>query len=225
MKKAEFLKTVRKEIHYIFARNEIEKELEQHLNESVEDLLAEGLSIDEAEAQAVLQMGDAKEIGRELNKVHNPLIGYLIVLTRCILLLMIFPIYSILWIGGHNLAFMIFPSEIEEYVEKYEVNMSIDTPMHYLKVDDLYFCNDDEYYITLRSFQKVWKARANNTFEVKLVDQAGNTIPTAATNYFAGMTVRHNVYFMKDEMSSIFIHTRDGQVLEISLEEETYETK
>ena len=221
MRRTEFLKTVRKEIHYIFARNEIEKELEQHLNESVEDLLAEGLSIDEAEAQAVLQMGDAKEIGRELNKVHNPLIGYLIVLTRCILFLMIFPIYSILWIGAHDLAFMIFPSEIEEYVEKYEVNMSIDTPMHYLKVGDLYFCDDNECSITFRSFQKVWKARANNTFDVKLVDQAGNTIPTASTNYFAAMTVRHDVHFTKDEMNSVFIHTRDGQVLEISLEEET----
>ena len=52
MKRTEFLQTVRKEIHYIFARNAIEKELEQHINESIEDMIADGMPFDEAEELA-----------------------------------------------------------------------------------------------------------------------------------------------------------------------------
>lgn len=227
MKRAEFLQTVRKEIHYIFARNEIEKELEQHINESIEDMIADGMSFDEAEELAVLQMGDAKEIGHELNKVHNPLMGYLILLTRCVLVLMIYPLFMTLVMGAYSLVYTVFPLEREEYVEKYEVNMSVDTPVHHLKVDDLYFYNvdDNECSLTLRTFQKFWKTRASNNFDIQLKDKAGNTISTASAHFLAGMVARHEIQFSKDEMSSIFIHTGDGQILEISLEEEAYETK
>jgi len=226
VKRAEFLKTVRKEIHYIFARNAIEKELEEHINESIEDLLAEGLSFDEAEAQAVLQMGDAKEIGRELNKAHNPLMGYLITLTRCVLVLMIYPVLISLNVGGHSLAYMAFPIQREYDGAKQELNLVLDTPVHYVKFDDLYFLENGECSITYRTYLKFWESRAHTSFDHKFTDQYGNEIMTAGFNGTAGILVaRTEIKFMKDDMDSIFIHSKDGQVLEISLEVDDYETK
>ena len=73
MKRAEFLQTVRKEIHYIFARNAIEKELEQHINESIEDMI-DGKLICGAGGggflQAILKKGVSKDdIHKRLKQV------------------------------------------------------------------------------------------------------------------------------------------------------------
>ena len=51
MNRQDFLKQVSKEIHFIFDRKSIEKELNEHLDDSITDLMEEGLSREEAESQ------------------------------------------------------------------------------------------------------------------------------------------------------------------------------
>ena len=73
---------------------------------------------------------------------------------------------------------------------------------------------------------KFWESRAHTSFGHKFTDQYGNEIMTAGYNGTAGILVtRSEIKFMKDDMDSIFIHSRDGQVLEISLEVDDHETK
>lgn len=225
MKRAEFLQTVRKEIHYIFARNAIEKELEQHINESIEDMIADGMYFDEAEELAVLQMGDAKEIGHELNKVHNPLMGYLIMFTRCMIVLMLLPILFDLKSVVYSVSYMFFPLERTEYEQKQELDVILETPVHYVKFDDLYFLEDEECVITYRTYQRIWKNRTRNSFSYKVLDENGEYILSSSSGTIAGITSINELWFEKDGMSSIFIHSEDGQVLEISLEEGSYEAK
>ena len=92
MKKQEFLSIVRKQIRYVFVRDAIEEELKQHLNDSMEALIEEGLPWQEAEEEAVRQMGDPVEVGVMLNKEHKPLLGYLLAMSRIILFLLIISI-------------------------------------------------------------------------------------------------------------------------------------
>ncbi len=87
MKKDEFLKSVSKEIHFFYDRGKIAKELKDHLYDSICDLMEEGLSEEEAEMQAVKQMGNPKEIGKQLNREHHPVLGYLWLTTTIIVLL------------------------------------------------------------------------------------------------------------------------------------------
>ena len=82
MKKVEFLSIVRKQIRFVFDRDKIENELKQHLEDSIEDLIEEGVSWQDAELIAVEQMGNPKEVGQLLNKEHNPILGYLWAISR-----------------------------------------------------------------------------------------------------------------------------------------------
>ena len=85
MNTKEFLNKVSKEIKYKPANKTITEELESHIEEAKKDYLCKGYSENEAEEMAVEQMGNAKKIGKELNKIHRPkldlmLIGLIIIL-------------------------------------------------------------------------------------------------------------------------------------------------
>ena len=85
MNAKEFLNNVSKEIKYKPANKPITEELESHIEEAKKDYLCKGYLENEAEEMAVEQMGNAKKIGKELNKIHRPkldwvLIGLIIIL-------------------------------------------------------------------------------------------------------------------------------------------------
>ena len=125
MTKEEFLSKVRKKITYIFDRNSIEIELENHIKESMIDLIKEGYSNEEAEKIAVEQMGDPNIIGKLLNKEHHPIIGYCLLVSRICLIYLLLPclllIGSIVWDSFQ----MITPIKVEYTKEKIELNMWI----------------------------------------------------------------------------------------------------
>ena len=60
-------------------REAVRAELEAHLEDKTADLVRifPDLGRQEAERQAVEQMGDAEEIGKELARIHKPWLGYL----------------------------------------------------------------------------------------------------------------------------------------------------
>lgn len=69
--KKAFIDQVCQEISFKEAHKAIREELELHIDDLVENFLEEGLSEKEALIMAVQSMGKPKEIGEELNKVHN----------------------------------------------------------------------------------------------------------------------------------------------------------
>ena len=48
------------------------KELKDHIEEQRDDYIAEGMTIQEAEEEAVRQMGDPIEVGVSLDRIHRP---------------------------------------------------------------------------------------------------------------------------------------------------------
>lgn len=78
MKTKEFLNKVSKEIKYKPANKNITEELESHIEEAKKDYLCKGYSSNEAEEMAVKQMGDARKIGKELNKIHKPKLDWML---------------------------------------------------------------------------------------------------------------------------------------------------
>ncbi|WP_020615304.1 FtsW/RodA/SpoVE family cell cycle protein [Paenibacillus daejeonensis] len=71
-----FLQTVCDQIRSKPAHREVRRELEGHLNEIVDELVSEGIGQAEAERIAVERMGDPRDIGRQLNQVHKPVIAW-----------------------------------------------------------------------------------------------------------------------------------------------------
>lgn len=66
-----FLNIVSEEIKYKPVRKNILKEIELHIEESKENFILDGMTEMAAEEKAVLQMGDPKKIGKNLNKIHR----------------------------------------------------------------------------------------------------------------------------------------------------------
>lgn len=152
MNKEEYLNIVRKEIKYIFDLDAIEKELNEHIQDSILDLVSDGYSYEDAEIQAVNQMGDPKELGKQLNKEHHPFIGYLYSFTQVIIYLMIVP----LLINGayliYNLSEIMFEHKTDNYVEIIELDYKVELAGHTFVLDNV--CIDDKGEATLnyRSF-------------------------------------------------------------------------
>ena len=82
----EFLNDVCKQIRYKPIRNEIAKELEGHITDLKENYIEKGIDEKEAEKEAILQMGNAEEIGKKLNKIHKPKFNWILCILVLILL-------------------------------------------------------------------------------------------------------------------------------------------
>ena len=81
-----FLNTVCEQIKYKPVRPGISDELEQHINDVKEEYIAKGINSDEAEEKAVLQMGDAEDIGKKLNKIHKPRLDWKLIILISVLI-------------------------------------------------------------------------------------------------------------------------------------------
>ena len=67
----------------------IEEELRVHYEDHVKDLLRLGRSRELAEERALAAMGDAREVGRALDRVHEPWLGWLWKASRTLLLALV----------------------------------------------------------------------------------------------------------------------------------------
>lgn len=84
----EFLNNVCEQISYKPIREEISKELENHIEERKEMYMEYGVKENEAEEKAIEQMGDAEEIGKKLNKIHRPRIDWKVIFTIVALIIL-----------------------------------------------------------------------------------------------------------------------------------------
>jgi len=82
----EFLDSVCEQIKYKPIREDIAEELKNHIEELKENYIQEGMKEDIAEQKAIEQMGDSKEIGKRLNKIHRPKLDWKLLLILTILL-------------------------------------------------------------------------------------------------------------------------------------------
>lgn len=72
----EYLKKVLEQIRCKKAQGEIREELRAHIEDQKEANLAAGMSAEEAEREAVADMGDPVETGIALDKVHRPQVAW-----------------------------------------------------------------------------------------------------------------------------------------------------
>lgn len=77
-----FLDAVLKEVRFSWAHAKIKEELNDHIDAHIEELIEDGLGEEEALEIALESMGDAHEIGVELNEVHKPFWGWLLFFSR-----------------------------------------------------------------------------------------------------------------------------------------------
>lgn len=88
-KEENFLQEVVRQINFPFDRKSIYKELSGHIEEAKQEYLDQHLDADEASRCALDDMGDPEEIGKSLNKVHRPIWGWLWILSKYTMILLL----------------------------------------------------------------------------------------------------------------------------------------
>ncbi len=82
----EFIDGVCEQIKYKPIRQNIAEELKNHIEDAKEEFLKEGMEEKLAEEKAITEMGDAEEIGKQLNKIHKPKLDWKLVVLAVILI-------------------------------------------------------------------------------------------------------------------------------------------
>lgn len=126
-----FLKEILTYVKFAYDRTEIRIELESHLSDKIEYYMEQGYDTETSEEFSIHDMGDAKEIGMELNKQHNPILGWLWRITNVIasLLIIIFCFIFILFNSS------LFQGNLIDTISKSEIVYKIDLKER-VKIDD-----------------------------------------------------------------------------------------
>lgn len=112
----EFLNSVCEQIKYKPIRNTIAEELKSHIEDKKEELIEMGQNEEEAEKNAVEQMGDAEIIGKELNKVHRPRLDWKLLIILVVLLIFGFVISYIITENEHTEMMQYMKEGVSEYI-------------------------------------------------------------------------------------------------------------
>lgn len=112
----EFLNSVCEQIKYKPIRNIIAEELKDHIEDKKEELIEMGQNEEEAEKNAVEQMGDAEIIGKQLNKVHRPRLDWKLLIILVVLLIFGFVISYIITENEHTEMMQYMKEGVSEYI-------------------------------------------------------------------------------------------------------------
>lgn len=88
---SDYITTVKEQIRNKKAKLLIEDELKDHIEEQIKAYQEDGVSYEEAEKMAVLDMGDPIEVGTELNRIHRPKME-----KKLLMMVIIFSIISLI---------------------------------------------------------------------------------------------------------------------------------
>ena len=224
MNKEEYLKTVRKQILYVFERDSIGQELSQHLDDSIEDLIENGYEREEAERIAVEQMGDPIETGKMLNQEHHPVLGYLYLASKIILAILSVPILYAALLGGIMFIRTMTPVVVEHSIETYSVDMDVKLNSHHLKLDNICLNENGQYYITFREWVKWDYSRITRRMSSFWIADTNGEYDSGAYVYSSGFGMGEGyIGFDWPEDGVLHIKTVDGKHIKIELEEYCYE--
>lgn len=90
--------TVLEQMKFPPDRKAVRQELWDHLMDRRTDFMAQGMSEWEASDAAVQVMGDPVEIGRQLNRVHRPVLGWIWVVSRFLVgIVLVISLCNVVW--------------------------------------------------------------------------------------------------------------------------------
>lgn len=213
----EFTDKVLKHIKFPYDRNAVRQELEEHIEDICDDLTEEGYGREEAERLSVQYMGDADEIGRELNKAHNPILGWIWYISR--LAATIAAAFLITTAGVRGFSYMkaYFGNGYEDYKNGelvYSADSGYETLIYdmHLKIDGVRYYDDGTLELRYKTWKSLFSDSIDWTFNLNgefLTDEKGNKYYFSTGNS-NGNKVCHSQLFFEDfpqDVKTIIIDT------------------
>ena len=188
-------------VKFKYDHKAIRRELAEHMADLKEDLMADGMDEEAAEYMTIAHMGDAAEIGQELDKEHHALLGWVWRISRMVVVYLLFVIFLplISMVAGtiSNYFEEYVPSTDAPVVWQLELDKKYQIYDDTLILDDIYYYEDgmlDVVYHTKRSpFSRSidW----GMTISLGIFDEEGNDLRTGGGGYkssgYYGIGVDH----------------------------------
>ena len=215
MKKYQYLYAVEKHVDYIFDRKKIVKELEDHIDDNIEELIHEGYTQEEAEVRAVEMMGNPHEVGKELNKLHNPIIGYLLILSRIAVLAILFSLSKPIFTDIEGTVKMFSPIVSENSVETIEINEEIYLSSYKILIDNLCVSDTGTNSLTYRCFRRYNHTRTVSSVPVFILD-LDDTVETNGYDICTPLGIFGEVKFDKQQDKlTLRLYNREEFILDL----------
>ena len=184
------------------------------------------MSKEEAEQQAVLQMGDPIETGKQLNQEHHPLLGYFWLLSKTVLLLLIIPVLIIVGFSIYSIVELATPAKIDHSIMTIPVDLEFDIPTHHVSIDNLCLDQENNYYLTYRCWTKLGYSRAGWSSDIFYLETSTGERLIEGSYHSAGLLGNEGYkQFIWPKDNRLYIIDKVGHKTELNLEEYAYETK
>ena len=153
----EFLDEIVSYVKFAFDRDEIRLELKDHMMDKIEYYMESGYDWEEAEKFVIKDMGDPKEIGIELDKQHNPIIGWIWRVSHIALVL--FMIINTFIIGSIGLITIFIPNKVrsipkENIVYRIDLDEKIEIDNRVIKITNVIYEKDGDMNIFYKNYEK-----------------------------------------------------------------------
>ena len=108
----EYTKEINRHVKFKYDHEEIRDEYLEHMEDMHEFYVGSGVDESLAKYQVLADMGDPEDLGRVLNEIHNPLLGWVWRMSRWLLILLIvLAIYPAIVMFGSSAICLVQPYE------------------------------------------------------------------------------------------------------------------
>ncbi len=136
-----YVKDILSHVKFKYDHKYIYSEIMEHMEDLYNNLVNEGIDENEAIKLTVEYMGDSEEIGKALNKEHNPFVGWIYRILKYFAMLLIFlnisTVFIFIFSSINN--FVTVNENVEKYGQKIEFIQEIDEKR---KIDNTYIFLD-----------------------------------------------------------------------------------
>lgn len=148
----------------------------------------EGLTLEQAQAEAAARMGDPQAVGRELNRIHHPLLGWLWLITMsCAAIAGIVFVYLLLTAGWNEIQYLL-PMTPEHAEKIATVNEKIELAGHTVTLDALWKSDEGELILTYHIRNKLSYSRSGWSVNFFSIQNGDDSLPVypyfEATSFF-----------------------------------------
>lgn len=195
----DFSNEVVKHVKFKFDRDDIKQELNDHMEDMLDEFMSENIERETAEKMVIDCMGNPDEIGEELNKEHNPVIGWIWAVSRVIaIILIILSILPVLNVGIMTVlsVFSGYSTDRSKDEIVYEIKPDdkflIDDT--YVKIDEVILYNDNDVEIRYKTWNRPFSRSIIWSFDlgIKCVTDDLNTRYTASSgSSSSGIVSKH----------------------------------
>ena len=213
-----YLDEVSSRIKFFYDRKSIRQELFEHLLDSIDDLMNEGMSKEQAEKQAVIQMGNAKQLAQELNQIHHPILGWIWWISNKVMILILIPLVLTIIVQAGTTVYSLRSLEpYDKIAYSFKINEKVTLPTHTVFLHQGFVLENGDIAISYRAFRNLLYSRSGwSIIPFSIIDSHGGSSFT--TNSFlitAGVKQFH-----VDDYEDIILEFCDGQILSLNFAED-----